>query len=65
LFQQGAIRIERSWFKGEINPPKNNQVREVGIDPEIFARLLAWIATLPDTSKDGWIFPSEKIVTPC
>jgi site-specific recombinase XerC len=63
LFQQGAIRVQRSWFRGEINPTKTDEIREVGIGPEIFKRLTAWIAALPDPSGEGWVFPSERIVT--
>jgi integrase len=64
LFQLGAIRVERSWYKGEENPTKTNEARDVGVDPEIFERLTAWIATLPDRSEKGWVFPSERIVNP-
>jgi hypothetical protein len=64
LFQQGAIRVERSWFKGSVNPTKTNKVRDVGIEREIFERLMAWIETLPDRSNAVWVFPSERIVTP-
>jgi hypothetical protein len=53
LFQPGAIRIERSWYKGEVNPTKTNEIREVGVEPEIFERLTAWIAALPDPSNEG------------
>jgi integrase len=63
LLPQGAIRVERSWYKGEINPTKTGEIREVGVAPEIFERLTAWIATLPDGNQ-GWVFPSERIVTP-
>jgi integrase len=34
LFQRGAIRVERSWYKGAIYPPKTNVIREVGVAPE-------------------------------
>ena len=64
LFQRGAIRVERSWYKGAIYPTKTNVIREVGVASEIFERLTAWIATLPDESNEGWVFPSEQIVTP-
>jgi integrase len=64
LFQQGAIRVERSWYRGEINPTKTNEIREVGVGSEIFERLMAWVATLPDGSSAGWVFPSERMVTP-
>jgi len=64
LFQQGAIRVQRSWYKGDINPTKTDEIREVGVAPEIFERLTAWISTLPDQSNEGWVFPSERIVTP-
>jgi site-specific recombinase XerC len=64
LFQQGAIRVERSWYRGDINPTKTDEIREVGVGVEIFERLIAWIAILPEGNKEGWIFPSERIVTP-
>jgi integrase len=64
LFQPGALRVQRSWYKGGINPTKTNAVREAGIEWEIFQRLTDWIASLPDRSPEGWVFPSERIVTP-
>jgi len=62
--KQGAIRVERSWYKGSINPTKTNEIRIVGDDDDIFERLEAWIETLPDRASSGWLFPSERIVTP-
>jgi site-specific recombinase XerC len=64
LFERGAIRVQRSWYKGDINPTKTDEIREVGVGAEIFERLIAWIATLPDGNDEGWVFPSERIVTP-
>jgi len=64
LFQQGAIRVERSWCRGSINPTKTNEIRNVGIDAEIFERLTTWIENLPDRTPSGWLFPSERIVKP-
>lgn len=55
--------MERSWYKGDINPTKTDEIRDVGVGAEIFARLLNWIASLPETSDEGWVFPSERIVT--
>jgi integrase len=34
------------------------------VGAEIFERLTGWIATLPEGNKEGWVFPSERIVTP-
>jgi integrase len=64
LFQQGTIRVQRSWYKGDINPTKTDEIREVGVGAEIFERLIAWIANLPERNDEGWAFPSERIVTP-
>ena len=64
LFQQGAIRVQRSWCKGDINPTKTDENRDVGVDPEILERLMVWIAKLPQGTVEGWAFPSERIVTP-
>jgi site-specific recombinase XerD len=64
FFQQGAIRVERSWYRGDVNSTKTDQIREVGVGSEIFDRLTNWITTLPEGNKEGWVFPSERIVTP-
>ena len=64
LFQRGAIRVQRSWYKGDINPTKTDEIREVGVGAEIFERLTAWIAALPESNDEGWVFPSERMVTP-
>jgi integrase len=63
LFQEGALRVQRSWYRGDINPTKTNEIRDVGVAAEIFERLKAWIAGLPETNNEGWVFPSERIVT--
>src|SRR5947207_2573044 len=64
LFEPGAIRVERSWYKGDINPTKTDETRDVGVAAEIFERLTAWIGKLPDRRSEGWVFPSERTVTP-
>ena len=64
LFENGAIRVQRSVYKGEINSTKTNEIREIGVDSEIFKRLTAWVATLPEGNSEGWVFPSERTVTP-
>jgi integrase len=64
LLQPGAILVRRSWYKGDINPTKTDEIRKVGVVAEIFERLIAWMATLPEENNEGWVFPSERIVTP-
>lgn len=64
LIKRGAIRIERSWYRGRIEPPKNGRVRLVGIDFEIFERLERRVEQLPERCPEGWLFPSERMVTP-
>ena len=64
LLEQGVIRVERSWYRGDINPTKTDEIREVGVAAQIFERLTRWSARLPDPSGEGWVFPSEEIVTP-
>jgi integrase len=64
LCREGAIQVQRSWYRGDINPPKTDQIRKVGVGSEIFARLNAWITSLPDRSEEGWVFPSEQIMNP-
>ena len=55
LMGAGAIRVERSRYRGEINPTKTNETRDVGVGAEIFQRLRDWICTLPDRGPEGWI----------
>lgn len=64
LLEGGGIRVERSWYEGEINPTKTNTMRDVGVGSEIFERLKRWISALPERNPEGWIFPSERMVTP-
>src|ERR1022692_56787 len=64
LFQRGAIKVQRSWYAGEVNPTKTNQIRDVGVELELHDALPIWIASLPDRSDEGWVFASERIVTP-
>jgi hypothetical protein len=64
LLQRGAVRVQRSWYKGDINPTKTDEIREVGAGAENFERLITWIATLPEGNDEGWVFPSERVVTP-
>ena len=64
LFEPGGIRVQRSWYKGDINPTKTDEIREVGVAAEIFERLISWIGTLPEGNDEGWVFPSERMVTP-
>ncbi len=56
--------MECPWYEGGLNPTKTNTPRKVGIEPEIFGRLVAWVASLPNSSAAGWVFPSERIVAP-
>ena len=54
LFQYGRLRF--NWHSGTINPTKTNEFRDAGIEPEIFDRLTALIANLPDRTDAGWVF---------
>jgi hypothetical protein len=38
LFEEGTIRVERSWYRGAINPTKTNQIRDVGVGVEMHSR---------------------------
>src|SRR5262249_19803489 len=64
LIKRGAIRIERSCYRGNVEPPKNGRTRLVGVEFEIFERVERRIDGLPERGPEGWIFPSEKILTP-
>jgi integrase len=64
FIRRGALRIERSSYRGQVEAPKNRRIRLIGVDYEIFDRLQSWSGTLPDAAPDAWVFPSERIVSP-
>ena len=64
FIDRGALRIERSWYKGQVEAPKNGRIRLIGVDDEIFARLKQWTEALPDRGPEAWVFPSERILSP-
>ncbi|WP_321470131.1 tyrosine-type recombinase/integrase [uncultured Paludibaculum sp.] len=59
-----GILVQRSWYKGNYGPPKNNKPRLVGPPPELLARLKTWIAQLPAQEPEAPVFPSLSLVTP-
>ena len=61
----GGLSICRSFYRGSINPPKNEvSFREVGAPREIVERLREYIVGLSANGPDDWLFPSTKITTP-
>jgi integrase len=60
----GVIRVEERVYKRMFNTPKNGKTREGAISDGTLALLKEWAELAQDPSPDGFVFPSEKLVTP-
>lgn len=58
------IRIEERVYKRMLNTPKNGKTREGAISDGTLKLLDEWFPLALDPGGEGFIFPSEKIVTP-
>lgn len=59
-----GLRVQRSAYKGTVNPTKTRTDRTVGLPVAVRARLGAWIEALPANEVTAWLFPSTALVTP-
>jgi len=60
----GVIRVEQRVYKRVLNTPKNGKAREGAISDGTLELLKQWVGLAQDPSPDGFVFPSEKVVTP-
>ncbi|MEO8593676.1 MAG: tyrosine-type recombinase/integrase [Candidatus Solibacter sp.] len=58
------IRVEERVYKRVFNTPKNGKTREGAISDGTLELLNEWAGLAQDPSPDGFVFPSEKIITP-
>jgi len=58
------IRVEERVYKRVFNTPKNGKTREGAMSDGTLELLKKWAELAQDPSPDGFVFPSEKIVTP-
>lgn len=59
-----VIRIVERVYKRVFNTPKNGKTREGAMSDGTLELLKEWAGLAQDLSPDGFVFPSEKIVTP-
>jgi integrase len=58
------IRVQERVYKRVLNTPKNGKTREGAMSDGTLELLKQWAGLAQDPSPDGFVFPSEKIVTP-
>jgi integrase len=58
-----AIRVERRVYKRIFDTPKNGKTREVAISDGTSELLKEWHDLAEDPSPEGFVFPSETLVT--
>jgi integrase len=59
-----TIRVEERVYKRVRNTPKNGKTREGAISDTTIDLMKEWAGLALDSSPDGFVFPSEKIITP-
>lgn len=59
-----TIRVAERVYKRVLNTPKNGKNREGAISDGTLELLKEWAGMAQDPSPDGFLFPSEKLVTP-
>jgi len=59
-----VIRVVERVYKRVFNTPKNGKTREGAMSDGTLALLKEWAGLAQDPSPDGFVFPSEKVVTP-
>ena len=58
------IRVVERVYKRVFNTPKNGKTREGAMSDGTLELLKEWAGLAQDPSPDGFVFPSEKIITP-
>jgi integrase len=58
------IRVEQRVYKGVLDTPKNGKTREGAMSDGTVALLNHWASLAQDPSSDGFVFPSENLLTP-
>ncbi len=57
--------IKERTYRGDLDSPKTtNSVRHAALPDSVLADIQAWIALLPDSRDEAWVFPSETMKTP-
>ena len=57
--------IDQRIYRGRIGTPKSPKSRRwAAMGDGLTAWIAQWLELLPDTQPEGWLFPSERIVTP-
>ena len=59
-----SLQVQERVYKRVLDTPKNGKSREGAISDGTLKLLEEWSALSLDPSEDGFVFPSEKVVTP-
>jgi integrase len=59
-----VVSIQQRIYRGHVDSPKTEgSERIVALASIVRADLEAWLASTPTATRDGWLFPSERLVT--
>jgi integrase len=63
-FAGGILRVEQRVYKRVLGTPKNGKTREGAISDGTLELLKEWTGLAQDPGPEGFVFPSEKVITP-
>jgi len=58
------IQVQERIYKRVLNTPKNGKTREGAISDGTLTLIREWTELAEDPSPEGFVFPSEKLITP-
>jgi integrase len=63
-FAGGILRVEQRVYNRVLGTPKNGKTREGAISDGTLELLKEWTGLAQDPGPEGFVFPSEKVITP-
>lgn len=59
------VTVRQRVYRGKVNTPKSTRsARVAALSPGVAAQFKNWRTVVADTSRDAWVFPSERGATP-
>lgn len=59
------VEIRERIYRGAVDTPKTERsLRSVALAETVREDVVEWLVATPDTGRDAWLFPSERLTTP-